>query len=220
MNTDNVDHARAIRSTPDEKAQSSPHPIIGSLINILSKLLIPPILLAELPFLIYTRLLRRRSSPKWSFLKLIGVNVMRINGLVLSPWMPQPYPEQEQWGIPSGGRPYRDEISSGELEYEVVKLDPVGDDMRKGIADVPQVRPQSTPGFWFKSKGGRTDKVILYIHGGYVIVLMIDGEKERADRECLYPRSPHVDPFSQRYGKRDWSGCLRWVPILRFSSSC
>lgn len=172
MTTDNVDYTRAILSTPDKKARTSPRPIISFLTNLLSKLLIPPILLAELPYLIYLRIFKRQSSPEWSFLRLIGTNVMRINGLVSSPWLPQPYSEQDQWGIPTEGKPYRDEITSGDLGFEVVKLEPVKDALRKGIAGVAQVRAHPTPGFWFKAKGGRTDKVILYIHGGCVKMLI------------------------------------------------
>jgi acetyl esterase/lipase len=168
MTKDTVDYTRAIRSTPDPKAKSSPRPLISYLTDILSKLLTVPILVAELPYLFYTRLFKRQSSPEWSFTRLLGVNVMRIGALVSSPWLPQPRSEEEQWGIPADGQPYRDAISRGDLDFEVVKLEPVGDYMRKGIANVPQVLAQPTPGFWFKSKGGRTDKVIFHIHGGYV----------------------------------------------------
>jgi hypothetical protein len=72
----------------------------------------------------------------------------------------------EQWGIPADGKPYRDAISDGSITFEVVKLQPVSAELRKGIANVPAVKGEVTPGFWFKSKEASNEKVILYIHGG------------------------------------------------------
>ena len=165
MASDTVDYTRAIRPTPDKHAKTAPRPIIGFLTDLLAKILLPPLLLAELPYLLYIKLFKR-SAPRWSFSRLIGTNVMRLNGLLVSPWLPQPRSEQEQWGIPADGQPYREAISNGEIDFEVVKLDPVGDKYRKGIANVPAVKGEATPGFWLRPKRSTSDQVILYIHGG------------------------------------------------------
>lgn len=60
----------------------------------------------------------------------------------------------------------RDAINAGELDFEVVKLEPIGRDLIKGIADVKGIEPTTTPGFWVRPKGASREKVILYIHGG------------------------------------------------------
>jgi acetyl esterase/lipase len=165
MTSDTVDYTRAIRSTPDKHAKTAPRPIIGFLTDLLAKILLPPLLLAELPYLIYIKLFKR-TAPKWSFSRLVGTNVMRINGMFVSPWLPQPRSQQDQWNIPTDGEPYREAISRGEIDFEIVKLDPVDNKLRKGIADVPAVKGEATPGFWLRPKGSKSDKVILYIHGG------------------------------------------------------
>jgi hypothetical protein len=166
MRSDEVDYSRAIRSTPDEKARSAPRPIVGIVKDLLAKVLMPPLVLAELPYLIYLKLFKSKTSPQWSFLRLVVVNSMRLTSWVFNTTIPQPRSEQEQWGIPSDGEPYKEAIRKGEIEFEVVKLDPVNDSMRKGIANVPAVKGELTPGFWFRPKGVKTDQVILYIHGG------------------------------------------------------
>ena len=166
MRSDEVDYSRAIRSTPDEKARSAPRPILGIVKDLLAKVLMPPLVLAELPYLIYLKLFKSKTSPQWSFLRLVVVNSMRLTSWVFNTTIPQPRSEQEQWGIPSDGQPYKEAIRKGEIEMEVVKLDPMDESMRKGIADVPAVQGELTPGFWFRPKGVKTDQVILYIHGG------------------------------------------------------
>jgi hypothetical protein len=166
MRSDEVDYSRAIRSTPDEKARSAPRPIVGIVKDLLAKVLMPPLVLAELPYLIYIKLFKRETSPQWSFLRLVVVNSMRLTSWVFNTTIPQPRSEQEQWGIPSDGQPYKEAIRKGEIAFEIVKLNPVDESMRKGIADVPAVKGELTPGFWFRPKGVKTDQVILYIHGG------------------------------------------------------
>jgi len=166
MRSDEVDYSRAIRSTPDAKARSAPRPIVGIVKDLLAKVLMPPLVLAELPYLIYIKLFKRKTSPQWSFLRLVVVNSMRLTSWIFNTTIPQPRSEQEQWGIPSDGEPYKEAIRKGDITMEVVKLDPVDDSMRKGIANVPAVKGELTPGFWFRPKGVQTDQVILYIHGG------------------------------------------------------
>lgn len=166
MRSDEVDCSRAIRSTPDKSAKSAPLPVVGILKDLLAKLLMPPLLLAELPYLIYIKLFKRKTSPAWSFLRLVVVNSMRLTSWVFNTTIPQPRSEKEQWAIPSDGKPYKEAIRKGEIDFEVIKLEPVKDSMKKGIADVPAVKGELTPGFWFKPKEVKTDQVIFYIHGG------------------------------------------------------
>lgn len=163
---DTVDYTRAIRQSPDASVQSAPSPAVGFLSELLVKLLLPPAMLLQSPFLILVKLLKRRNAPKWSVLRFLGISAMRLNTVLLTPWMPRPRSEEEQWGLPAEGKPYRDAITSGELDFEVVKLDPIAPELRKGIADVKGVETTSTPGFWVRPNGVRKDKVILYIHGG------------------------------------------------------
>jgi len=174
MGSDEVDYSRAIRLTPDTKAKSAPLPIVGIMKDLLSKVLMPPLLLAELPYLVYIKVFKRKTSPPWSLLRLVVVNSMRLTSWVFSTTIPQPRSEQEQWGIPSDGKPYKEAISRGEIDFEVVKLHPVEDSMRKGIANVPAIKGEITPAFWFRPKGVKTDQIILYIHGGWVGYLMRD----------------------------------------------
>lgn len=160
-----TDFSKVIRSISDPQAPSAPSPTVGFLSETLAKLLLPPVVLIHAPFLVVLKLLQGESGPKWSFLRFIGVNALRLNS-VLTFWLPRPRSDEEQWGIPSEGKPLRDAINNGELEFEVVKLDPIEPSLRKGIADVKGVEVTSTPGFWVRPTGVRRDKVILYIHGG------------------------------------------------------
>lgn len=166
MGSDEVDYSRAIRSTPDHRAKSAPYPIVGMIKDLLAKVIMPPLVLAELPYLIYLKLFKRSTSPPWSLLRLVIVNSMRLTSWVFNTTIPQPRSKEEQWGIPSDGKPFREAISKGDITMEVIKLVPVDDSMRKGIANVPAVKGELTPGFWFRPKGVKTEQVIFYIHGG------------------------------------------------------
>lgn len=163
---DTVDWERAIRTTPDRKAPSAPSRPVGFLSDLLVKLLLPPVVLLHVPVLALVRLWHGKRGPKWSFVRLVGVNMMRLNTVMLNVWFPRPRPHEEEWGIASEGKPIRDAISNGDLDMEVVKLDPVGPELRKNVADVKAIEGATIPGFWVKPKGVKTDKVILYIHGG------------------------------------------------------
>ena len=160
-----TDYSKVIQAVPDPQAPSAPSPTVGFLSEALTKLLLPPVVLIHAPFLVLLKLFQGESGPKWSFLRFIGVNALRLNS-VLTFWMPRPRSDEEQWGIPTEGKALREAINNGEVEFEVVKLDPIETTLRKGIADVKGVEVTSTPGFWVRPTGVRRDKVILYIHGG------------------------------------------------------
>lgn len=167
MASSTTDWSRVIRSVPNPQAPSAPSPTVGYLSDILAKLLLPPVVLIQAPFLLLLKLFQGSSGPQWSILRFLGVNAMRLNS-TLTFWMPRPRSIEEDWGIPSEGKPIRDAISNGELDFEVVRLDPIGSGLRKGIADVKGIDVTTTPGFWVRPTGARRDKVILYIHGGRV----------------------------------------------------
>lgn len=160
-----IDYTKVIRTVPDPQAPSAPSPTVGFLSETLAKLLLPPVVLIHAPFLVVLKLFQGDSGPKWSFLRFIGVNALRLNS-VLTFWVPRPRSDEEQWGIPTEGKALREEINTGEVDFGVVKLDPIDPSLRTGIADVKGVEVTSTPGFWVRPTGVRRDKVILYIHGG------------------------------------------------------
>jgi acetyl esterase/lipase len=221
MGSDEVDYSRAIRPTPDKSARSAPRPIMGMIKDLLTKLLMPPLVLAELPYLIYLKLFKRQSSPPWSLMRLVVINSMRLSSWVFNTTIPQPRSEQEQWGIPSDGEPFREAIRNGEIDFEVVKLNPVDDSMRRGIANVPAVKGALTPGFWFRPKGVKTDQVILYIHGGWVIsqlsIIKADGRGYVRGHPMWSPLAKHlaVETSTPVFGEQTplpatatWADCI------------
>ncbi|WWD19495.1 hypothetical protein CI109_103956 [Kwoniella shandongensis] len=162
-----------IRALPDSSAPNAPSHLIYSLITSLTYVLYLSILPIYIPCLILIHFSTSRPFPTWSLDQRISTRLNKLRTNLFAYWIPpNPY---DDWSIAPPGEAYREASERGEVELEVVDLEPVGEEWKKGIAKVEGVKGVTRPGFWTRPKGWDDkkvkgeDKVILHIHGGSYI---------------------------------------------------
>lgn len=119
----------------------------------------------------------RGTYPSWQTFR-VAILIQTVKLLLWSKYaLYLPEPHREEWTVPKPITPLARQARRG-MEVERVVLDPVGSEMRRGVADVPRVQAVSRPG-WMIWTGGRGkdqgvgldkavpgEKVLFYLHSG------------------------------------------------------
>ncbi|OCF61106.1 hypothetical protein L486_00750 [Kwoniella mangroviensis CBS 10435] len=170
--TNTIHSSIFIRPSPDLNPPNAPSHLTYTLITSLAYLVYLIIIPIYVPYLTIIHFLTPRPFPSWTLDRRISTRLNKLWVTLTGWWIPPLPADWDDWEITPPGEPYIEAQKKGEIELKEIRLDPVGKDYIKGIAEVEQVKGEIRPGFWIDpllplSKGGvGQDKVILHIHGG------------------------------------------------------
>ncbi|WVQ67175.1 uncharacterized protein L199_005370 [Kwoniella botswanensis] len=167
-----ISQSKFIRPSPDLTAPNGPSHLTYTLITSLAYLLYLIIISIYVPYLIIIHFLTPIPFPSWTLDRRVTTRLNKLWVTLTGWWIPPLPADWDDWKIAPPGEPYIEAQKKGEIEVKVIRLDPVGKEYIKGIAEVEHVKGEVRPGFWIDplvalSKDGvGEEKVILHIHGG------------------------------------------------------
>ncbi|WVQ84893.1 hypothetical protein IAT38_007056 [Cryptococcus sp. DSM 104549] len=174
MPTSTVTHLSPalIRAAPRADAPSAPSPAVYQLVTLVTYFIYLSILPIYILYLLALHVFTPRPFPSWTLSRRLSTRLVLLRTNLYARWIPPAPPDE--WSV----QPWEVYVAAqdkGEVEVEVVKIQPVGDEWRQGLASVSGVESVERPGFMItpkevKAKGGAPagagERIVLHIHGG------------------------------------------------------
>jgi hypothetical protein len=117
-------------------------------------------------------------------------------------------PMDDSWSVPDAPAFYKEAIARGEVEVDFVKLEPVIDSMRKGVAVHPAIKGDVRAGVMISPTNAvgqgleaakQGEKVFCHVHGGYVYIMVELTRQRLCQRVPIVARAPAGDGQVDRF---------------------
>ena len=166
-----TDHWAGLRRSSPALAPSALPSILFRPLTTLGLALETVLLPITIPYWSLKHLIFGRPFPAFTWWKRISTRWHVLRSEIQSYLIPPN--EGEDWKIMKEAKGYHEAVRIGELNIAVVRLPPVPESMRRGVAVCAGVKGEERPGFMLTppGKGLETaregERIILHVHGGW-----------------------------------------------------